>query len=249
MQSAQPPPEGLGNSEQQVGHTHSAEHDRASIEGDSGCLSTGGFQQLDVETPSFPARFQVHGNSQEVDARDNKESRQEQHQQEKPRTVQSPGSVRGRQETDDWRQEQRLWLTPPSGLSETAGLQLKPESAANTVPPSRAESRISAGDRPAGLESRTGWPQRPAKVRLPRCPLAWCQHPQHQATHERIRGACRPRHAAALSASAWVSAASPAADELIAAYQRNAGVDPTCCAQWNGRACHENPVHDTCSCR
>ena len=111
-----------------------------------------------------------------------------QHQQEKADAVESPRSVRGRQEVDDWRQEQRLWLTSPSGLSETAGLQLRPESAASSAPPSRAESRTSAGNWPASLQGRRGRSQRLAKVGLPLCSLAKCQHPRHQATHEGAKG-------------------------------------------------------------
>ena len=182
VHSARQPPQGPGDSEQQAGHTQSAEAENAPAENDSGVLSKGAFHQPDNRTYSFTAKTLVAGNSQAVDTMAAPEgSKEGQQQQKKADTVQSPGSIRGHQETEDWRQEQRLWLTSPSGLSETAGLQLRPESAASTAPPSRAASRISAGDWPAGLQGRQGRSQRPAKVGLPPYLLAKCQHPWHQA--------------------------------------------------------------------
>lgn len=129
------------------------------------------------------------------------EAKDGQHEQEKADITHSHRSVQSHQETNDWRLEQKLWLTSQSGLSETAGLQLRPESAASTAPPSRAESRISAGDRPASLESKRRRSHRPAKVSLPPSSLAKWQHPWHQATHEGRSRACRPCLSAAASAS------------------------------------------------
>ena len=199
MHNAQQPPQGPGDSEQQAGHTHLADAERAPH---SGVLSKGDFQQPDIKKPSFPDHSQVAGSSQgEHMSHAREEAKDGQHEQEKADITHSHRSVRGHQETNDWRLEQKLWLTSQSGLSETAGLQLRPESAASTAPPSRAESRTSAGGRPASLEGRRGRSQRPSKVGLPPCPLAKYQHPRDQATYEGRRRACRPRLSAAMSAS------------------------------------------------
>ena len=168
VQTAQQPPEGLGNSEQQ-----SVAPDRASVGDASRRTSKDEFQQPAVGPPSFPSNSQVAGNSQLRDKRSAPEdSREGPRLQEGQDPVQCPRSERGCLETDDWREEQRLWLTSPSGLSVTAGLLLKPESAASTAPPSRAESRTSAGNQAAGFESKSGRPRTPAKVGLPRCSVA-----------------------------------------------------------------------------
>ena len=246
------PPQGPGSIEQQAGHTQSAERERAPAEDDSKVLSKGEFQQPDIGTPSFPANFQVAGNSHGVDAKAAlEESKVGQHQQEKADTVESPGCVRGRQETADWRQEQRLWLTSPSGLSETAGLQLRPESAASTAPPSRAESRTSLGGQPGSLEGRRGRSQRPAKVGLPPCSLAKYQHPRDQAKYEGRRRACRPRLSAATSASVE---SLPQALQLISCSLLTRKMSVW--IQHAARSAIVGPVmvprsvmHDACSCR
>ena len=192
VQNAQQSPQGPGNSEQPAGHTQSAERDRVPVEDDSGILRKGDFQQPDINRPSFPAHSQVAGSSQGGDtSHAAEESKEGQHEQEKADITQSHQSVRGHQETDDWRQEQRLWLTSPLGLSETAGLQLRLESAASTAPPSRAESRTSAGGQPASLEGRRCRSQRPAKVGRPPCSLAKYQHPRvkpHMKGQEGLAG-------------------------------------------------------------
>ena len=202
LHNAQQPPQGPGDSEQQAVHTHSAEHDRLPVEDDPGVLSKGGHRQPDVRTPPIPDTSPVAGNSQGVDTADAPEvSKKGQHHQGKADTVQSPESMRGHQEADDWRQEQRLWLASPSGLSETAGLQLKPESAASTAPPSRADSRISVGDQPASLASKQGRSQRPAKVGLPPCSQARVSIHSMSHTHEETSRASRLCVGAAASAS------------------------------------------------